>query len=100
MNSGFMSIVKDSPIVSVHTTHGRGASPEELAARCANKLISVADTAPMAIREQALAFKEHIEKLVAIYMREAIASDRTTVYNTLNNAGRPDLADLIREIRL
>lgn len=87
-----------TPIVSVHTTHGRGANPEELAARCADKLMYVADSAPPAIREQALAFKEHIEKLVAMYMREAIASDRTTVYNTLNNAGRPDLAELLRRL--
>jgi len=72
--------------------------PEELAARCADKLMYVADSAPLAIREQALAFKEHIEKLVAIYMREAIASDRTTVYNTLKDAGQPDLAELIRRL--
>ena len=98
MNAGSMSIPRDIPLVQVHTTNGRGANPEELAARCADKLISVADTAPMAIREQAIAFKEHIEKLVAIYMREAIASDRTTVYTALKAAGHPDLAELIRRI--
>jgi hypothetical protein len=58
----------------------------------------VADTAPMAIREQALAFKDHIERVVAFYMREAIASDRTTVYNALKDAGHPDLAELIRRL--
>jgi hypothetical protein len=98
MNAGSMSIPRDIPLVQVHTTSGRGANPEELAARCADKLMYVADTAPPAIREQAMAFKEHIEKVVAIYMREAIASDRTTVYNALNDAGRPDLADLIRRL--
>lgn len=98
MSFGNMSIPRDIPLVQVHTTSGRGANPEELAARCADKLISIADTAPMAIREQAMAFKEHIEKLVAIYMREAIASDRTTVYNTLKDAGQPDLAELIRRL--
>ena len=98
MNSGFMEFPRDKQIVQVHTTSGRGANPEELAARCSDKLMSVADTAPPAIREQALAFKEHIEKLVAIYMREAIASDRTTVYNAIKDAGHPDLAELIRRI--
>ena len=87
-----------TPVVQVHTTSNRGFSPEELATRCADKLMYVADTAPMAIREQAMAFKDHIERLVAIYMREAIASDRTTVYNALNDAGRPDLAELIRRL--
>lgn len=87
-----------TPIVQVHTTSGRGFYPEEVAARCADKLMYVADTAPPAIREQALAFKEHIEKVVTIYIREAIASDRTTVYNVLKDAGRPDLAELIRRL--
>jgi hypothetical protein len=98
MNSGFMDLPRDKQIVQVHTTSGRGANPEELAKRCADKLVSVADTAPMAIREQAIAFKEHIERLVAIYMYEAIASDRNTVYTALKSAGHPDLAELIRRI--
>ena len=98
MNAGVMDIPRDSPLVQVHTTSNRGFTPEEIAARCADKLMYVADTAPMAIREQARAFKDHIEKVVAIYMREAIASDRTTVYNALKDAGRPDLAELIRRI--
>tara|TARA_R110002126_G_scaffold54405_1_gene147362 strand:- start:159 stop:455 length:297 start_codon:yes stop_codon:yes gene_type:complete len=98
MNAGVMDIPRDIPLVQVHTTSNRGFTPEEIAARCADKLMYVADTAPMAIREQARAFKDHIEKVVAIYMREAIASDRTTVYNALKDAGRPDLAELIRRI--
>jgi len=98
MNSGFMNLPRDTPLVQVHTTTGRGFTPEEVAARCADRLMSVADTAPLAIREQALAFKNHIERVVAIYMREAIASDRTTVYNALKDAGHDDLADLIRRL--
>lgn len=87
-----------TPIVTVHTSHGRGFTPEEIAARCADKLMYVAGSAPPAIRDQALAFKDQIEKLVEAYIREAIASDRTTVYNALNDAGRPDLAELIRRL--
>ena len=98
MNSGFMDIPRDIPLVQVHTTSGRGFTPEEVAKRCSDRLMYVADSAPLAIREQAMAFKDHIERLVAIYMREAIASDRTTVYNALKDAGRLDLAELIRRI--
>ena len=98
MNSGFMDFPRDKQIVQVHTTSGRGFTPEEVAKRCADRLMYVSDTAPLAIREQALSFKDHIEQVVAIYMREAIASDRTTVYNALKDAGRPDLAELIRRI--
>ena len=85
-------------VVSVHTTSGRGFTPEEVASRCTDKLMQVSDTAPPMIRDQALAFKTVIEKVVTSYMREAIASDRTTVYNALNNAGRPDLAEHIRRL--
>lgn len=87
-----------SPIVAVHTTNGRGFTPEEVAARCADRLMFVSDDAPREIRDQARAFKANIEKVVAVYMREAIASDRTTVYNALNDAGRPDLAEMIRRL--
>lgn len=87
-----------TPIVSVRTTNGRGFSPEEVALRCAEKLIFVSDAAPQAIRDQAHAFRSNIEKVVAHYMREAIASDRTTVYNALKDAGHPELAELIRRL--
>jgi hypothetical protein len=93
-----MTLPRDKPVVAVHTTNGRGATPEEVAARCADKLIFVADSAPPEIREQAIAFKSHIEKVVASYMRQAIASDRTTVYNAIKDAGHPDLAELIRRL--
>lgn len=93
-----MDLPRDKPLVQVHTTTGRGFTPEEVAARCVEKLISVSDQAPPAIRDQARAFKTQIEQVVALYMREAIASDRTTVYNALKDAGHPDLAELIRRL--
>ncbi len=88
----------DTPVVTVQTTEGRGFTPDEVAERCVAKLISVTDTAHPAIRDQAKAYKMHMEKVVAFYMREAIRSDRTTVYNALVDAGHPDLADAIRRL--
>jgi len=93
-----MDLPRDKPLVQVHTTTGRGFTPEEVAARCVEKLLYVSDAAPPAIRDQARAFQAQIEKLVAHYMREAIASDRTTVYNALKDAGHPELAELIRRL--
>jgi hypothetical protein len=98
MSFGNMDIPRDIPLVQVHTTTNRGFTPEEIAVRCANRLVYVADTAPLEIREQAIAFKDHIEKVIVLYMHEAIASDRTTVYNALKNAGHADLAEMIRRI--
>jgi macrodomain Ter protein organizer (MatP/YcbG family) len=89
--------VPSDPIVNVQTTENRGFTPDEVAERCVEKLISVSDEHP-AIRDQAKAFQKHMEKVVAFYMREAIRSDRTTVYNALNDAGHPKLADAIRRL--
>lgn len=82
----------------VHTTSGRGFTPEELAERCADKIISISDTADPVIQQQARAFRERVVKVVESALKEAVQSDRTTVYNALNDAGQPQLADLIRRL--
>lgn len=92
-----MSLPK-GPVVSVATTNGRGFTPEELAERCADKLISVSADAHPAIKEQALAFRNAIVHVVTRYMKEAVINDRATVYNALVEAGHPQLADAIREL--
>lgn len=84
--------------VKVSTTTGRGFSPEEVAQRCVERLIQVSDQAPPAIRDQAKAFEKHMLKVVEFYMREAVRSDRTTVYNALCDAGQKELAELIRRL--
>jgi len=93
-----VDINKDAPVIGVKTTDNRGFTPEELAEQCVDKIISVSDTAHPGIRDQARAFSKHVETLVAYYMRQAIRSDRTTVYNALKDAGNPELADLIRRL--
>jgi hypothetical protein len=84
--------------VDVKTTENRGFTPEEVAERCADKVISISDTANPIIRDQARVFKNHLIKVLSVYMREAIKSDRTTVYNALLDAGHKDLAELIRRM--
>ena len=93
-----LSVPKDQPIVGVRTTENRGLTPEELGEQCMQKVISVADSAPPGLREQARAFSKDIARLVAYYMRQAVRSDRTTVYNALTDAGHPELAELIRRL--
>lgn len=92
------ALTMSAPSVMVHTTEGRGFSPEEVAQRCADRIVHISDSAPDPIRSQAQAFKGQVAGTVARYIREAIASDRTTVYNALNDAGHPDLAALIRRV--
>ena len=87
-----------TPIVNVMTTEGRGHTPEEVALRCVNKLISVSDSAPQEIREQALAYRAVLLKVVTAYMKEAVTNDRLTVYNALVEAGHPQLAAAIQKL--
>ena len=93
-----VSVPKDTPIVGVRTTENRGFNPEELAEQCVEKVLSVSDNTHPAIKDQAHAFSKNIEKLIAHYMRQAIRSDRTTVYNAIKDAGHPELAELIRRL--
>ena len=84
--------------VEVHTTTNRGFTPEEVASRCVDRIISISDQANAILQQQAHAFKGNIESIIAHYIKEAIQSDRTTIYNALNDAGQPKLADLIRRL--
>ena len=93
-----LDIPKDEQVVLVRTTDRRGFTPEELAQQCVERIVSVSETAHPAIRDQANGFSKQIELLVAHYMRQAIRSDRTTVYNALTDAGHPELAELIRRL--
>ena len=84
--------------VDIQTTDNRGQTPEEVAERCVNKLIGISNYAHPAIKEQAHAYRKEMEKIIAIYMRQAIKSDRTTVYNAIKDSGNPKLAEYIRRM--
>lgn len=84
--------------VRAYTTSGRGLNVEELADMAMRKLIHVADTAAPALQDQARMFKENVRALMIAYMYQAIKSDRTTLYNKLNEAGNPEIADIILRI--
>jgi len=94
----FVASMSNDFSVGVRTTSNRGFTPEELAEQCVEKIVSVADTAPPAIKDQAVAFQARVQQLVAAYLRQAVQSDRTTVYNALMESGHPELAELIRRI--
>ena len=84
--------------VGVQTTDNRGFTPEETAIRCVDKIIGISDNAHPAIRDQAYAYRKEMEKIIAIYMVQAIKSDRTTVYNAIKDSGNLKLAEHIRRM--
>jgi hypothetical protein len=81
--------------VAVHTVSGRGFTPEEIAERALDKIVSVSDDAPPVIRDQAMAYRDHIRQVLIVYMYEAIRSDRVTLTNKLTLAGHPELVALL-----
>jgi|GEM_PF-389223 hypothetical protein len=97
-NMSFPVTMSNDFKVEVATTNNRGSTPEEVANRCVNKIVSVSETAHPTIRAQTIEYRNEIEKLVAVYMRQAIQSDRTTVYNAIKDAGQPTLAEYIRKM--
>ena len=93
-----VDIQSDVGQVGVQTTSNRGFTPEEVAADCANRIISISATADPVLRQQAEAFKSGIEKIVLHYMKQAARSERTNIYNVLLNAGESSLAEQIRRL--
>jgi len=81
--------------VSVMTTNNRGHSVDEITDLLLRRIINVSDTAPPAIRAQALEFQDILRKVIHHYMVEAVRSDRLTLAGML----RPE-AQHISEIIL
>ena len=93
-----LDVQKNQPIVGVKPTNHRGFTPDELAEDCVKKIIYVSENVDPVLKDQARAYSMDIEKIIAHYMKQAISSDRTTVYNAIMDAGHPKLAELIRRL--
>ena len=83
--------------IQVYATNNRGFTPEELVDRAVDKIIHVGSQSHPAIREQAEAFKASIREVILHYMKQAVASDRTTIANLLTQAGHSALIPILKE---
>ena len=84
--------------VNVHTTEHRGHSPEELAEMAMDKIIHVSGDMPPAIRDQVEAYKDRLRAVLIFYLKQAQASERTTICVKLEKAGLLDVAEELRSI--
>ncbi len=80
--------------VTVMTSNNGGHSVDEITELLLRRIISVADTAPPAIRAQAVQFQDSLRTLIRHYMAEAVRSDRATLAGRLRREA-PEVADLI-----
>lgn len=79
-------------------TSPNGHPIEFWAERAVDRIMSVADTAHPAVRDQALQFKKSMEAVILYYMKEAVKDNNSVISRDLVNAGHPQLADLIRRV--
>ena len=96
-----MLSVDSTPIVgsvTVKTTENTGLSPEYWTERIVSKIVSISDNADPVVQAQAKAFKEAIQTVVLLYVKQAIASDRATIAGLLEKQGHKEMADIIRRI--
>lgn len=83
--------------IRVETVDYRGFNPEELADRAVDKIIQVGDKSHPLVRDQAVAFRNHIRAVLAFYLKEAVKFDRVTIANRMREAGHPELIKLLDE---
>lgn len=85
-------------IVNVFVADNRGFSAEEIADRAIEKIIFVGNESAPEVRDQALAYKSQIHKLLISYLKEAQINERTTICNKLIEAGLGDAAELVKNL--
>ena len=83
--------------IQVATKDFGGFTTEEVAERALDKIIQVGDQSHPVVREQALAFRNHIRAVLVFYMNEAVKFDRVTLAHKLREAGHPELIKLLNE---
>ena len=79
----------------VHTTSGRGFTPEEIAERAMQTVMYISDQTHPAIRDQAHDFRERVKQVLISVMYEAIRSNNTTLVNKFTQAGHPEFIPLL-----
>jgi hypothetical protein len=93
-----MSVESNLGDVVVKTTERRGLSPEELAERAVEQIVSVSSSVDPVVRQQAEAFRNRIYHVVLGIIKQAIKSDRTTLMNEFIQQGQSDTADILRRL--
>lgn len=82
----------------VFTSNNKGHSPEQMAEMALNKIMSVSDSAPPVIREQAYAHRQRLKEVLVFYMSKMCQSERTTIWSLMKQQGHDDMAEIIRRL--
>ena len=84
--------------VMVYTSNDGGHSFEQIADMALNKIMSVSDSAPPVIRDQAMAHRDKLKEILIYYMKSMANSERTTIWALMKKQGHHDMAEIIRRL--
>jgi len=84
--------------VMVYTSNDGGHSSEQIADMALNKIMSVSDSAPPVIRDQAIAHRDKLKEILMYYMKSMANSERTTICALMEKQGHNDMAEIIRRL--
>jgi|TARA_R110001583_G_scaffold183571_2_gene342231 hypothetical protein len=82
----------------VFTSDNGGHTPEQMAEMALNKIMIVSSSAPPAIRDQAIEYREKLKEVLVFYMNKMAENERTTILALLNQQGQSDTAEIIRRL--
>jgi hypothetical protein len=85
-----------NPIVV--TTTDRGMNAEEWAELAVKRIVSISADTPMPLREQAIAYRDHIKALLIDYFHKVAQSERSTIKVILEQQGYSEIAKNIEDI--
>jgi hypothetical protein len=84
-------------MISLAVTNGRARSPAEWAELAVRKVVTVSDSAPPPIRDQAHAFREQVRRVVENYIAMAVDERRSRDAMLAETAAQRDVAEAIRK---
>jgi hypothetical protein len=74
-------------------------SSDEWVELALQNILSISDSAPLPIREQARAYQEQLKYILGFYFKKVAKSERTTIAAKLRQEGFPHIADKIEDLR-
>ena len=83
---------------TVKTSNYGGLSADDIAEICTNKIISVSETAPSAVKEQAKFFKNQVYTTIKTHVLQAMESEREKCVQTCVQGGHDEVANILRRL--
>lgn len=84
--------------VGVQTSDYGGLSSEQITKLAMDKIMKVSETAPPAIRDQAEAFRLHLQNVIYFHLELARKEERASIAQKMDRVGSSEMADLIRRL--